>query len=269
MVTIHAYELYRNPNPRMFQHALEACDQIITVTDFNREILTGRYQVSPAKIAVVRISVDIEDYKPEPKFIVLIVSFFLERKGHEILFRAIKQLAQDDIEVWVVGDEGAENESPVDVRRMPADLGIEAQVAFFGPLSGNALKAVYRACDVFCLPCHKDGAGLSEGFPTVLAEAMAFGKPVITTRHVEIPRIIDEILVEENDVQGLANALRQAYESATLRKRLGEKNRRRAEELFSTQNADRAAKIMFGLADRYRGGAEGSPAWGERLDADH
>ncbi|HYN88789.1 MAG TPA: hypothetical protein VER55_09675, partial [Ardenticatenaceae bacterium] len=30
-VTLHAYELYRNPNPRLFDRALAACDQVITV----------------------------------------------------------------------------------------------------------------------------------------------------------------------------------------------------------------------------------------------
>ena len=39
VVTIHAYELYRNPNPKLFSVALAACDQIIAVTEHNREIL--------------------------------------------------------------------------------------------------------------------------------------------------------------------------------------------------------------------------------------
>ncbi|MEZ6081284.1 MAG: carbamoyltransferase N-terminal domain-containing protein [Pirellulaceae bacterium] len=74
---------------------------------------------------------------------------------------------------------------------------------FFGPLSGTALKAVYHACDVFCLPCHFEKDGLGEGFPVVLIEAMACGKPVISTRHVEIPNVIKRLLVDEKDVDGL------------------------------------------------------------------
>jgi colanic acid/amylovoran biosynthesis glycosyltransferase len=246
-VTIHAYELYQNPNPRLFVRALSACDQIITVTDYNKELLASQYRVDPLKIEVIRYSVDTEDYRPAKKFIVLIVGFFVERKGHDVLFKAIKQLAQDDIEVWVVGDEGAES-SAVDVRGMAVQLGVDSQVAFFGKLSGNALKAVYRACDVFCLPCRTESTGVSEGFPNVLIEAMAFGKPVITSRHVEIPRIIDEIIVAENDVQGLAQAIQQVYQSTALRHKLGEKNRKIAEELFSTRNAERTAGILYGLA---------------------
>ena len=253
VVTIHAYELYRNPNPRLFTRALAACDRVITVTDYNRELLAARYGLDPAGVEVVRINVDTEAYRPEEKFIVLIVGFFAERKGHEVLFEAVQRLNQDDIEVWVVGDEGPEG--GVDVRGMASRMGLDDRVAFFGKLSGAALKAAFHACDVFCLPCRTDRNGVAEGFPTVLAEAMAFGKPVITTRHVEIPRILDEIVVDENDAEGLALALRRVYGSEALRRRLGEKNREIAERLFSTRNAARTADLMRGLA----GGRETPP----------
>jgi colanic acid/amylovoran biosynthesis glycosyltransferase len=252
VVTIHAYELYQNPNPELFVRALACCDQIITVTEHNREYLLRHYGIDSAAVEVVRCSVDTQEYRPERKFVVLIVGFFVERKGHEILFRAIKRLEQDDIEIWVVGDEGAEDKT-VDVPAMARRLAVDPQVAFFGKLSGNALKAVYRSCDVFCLPCRTDSNGVAEGFPVALIEAMAFGKPIITTRHVEIPRIIKEILVDENDVQGLADAIRQVYWSASLRDQLGMNNRRIAEQVFSPSNAARSAALLRRVVDRNEG----------------
>ncbi len=249
VVKIHAYELYHNPNPGMFLRALSACDEITTVTEYNREYLADHFGIDPSAVHVVRLSIDTKQYRPEIKFVILIVGFFVERKGHSVLFQAVKALGRPDIEIWVVGDIGPDN-FPTDVRALAAEIGVDGQVAFFGKQSGNALRALYRSCDVFCLPCHTDSRGGKEGFPTVLMEAMAMGKPVITTRHVEIPRIVDEILVDENDVQGLAQAIERTYQSVHLRQRLGEKGRRIAEQVFSPRNAERMAALLSGAAER-------------------
>jgi len=131
VVTIHAYELYQNPNPRLFRRALAACDQIITVTEYNREILAERYGVDPGRVAVVRITVDTERYRPADKFVILIVAYFVEKKGHDVLFEAVRRLGRDDIEVWVVGDVGP-GEPVVDARALAARRGVESQVVFFG-----------------------------------------------------------------------------------------------------------------------------------------
>jgi glycosyltransferase involved in cell wall biosynthesis len=247
-VELHADEMYQSPNPPLFKAALAACDRIIAVTEFNRELLRERFGIDPNRVEVVRLFVDLDEYRPQKKFIVLIVAYFAERKGHEILFRAIRQLARDDVEIWVVGDSGAEQQA-VDVRKLAADIGIASQVAFFGSLRGTALKAAYQACDVFCLPCHIDSQGCAEGFPTVLIEAMACGKPVVTTRHVEIPRIVEQIIVEENDVMGLAAALDLVYRSSDLREQMGERNREIAEQHFAPRNVDRTFELLGQLTE--------------------
>ncbi len=246
-VTIHAYELYLNPNPRLFPVALAACDQIMTVTEYNRELLRDRWGVAPERVDVVRLSIALDQYRPTKKFVVLIVAFFVEKKGHETLLEAVKRLGRDDVEVWIVGGDGG-SASSVDVPAMVGRLGLESQVAFFGKLSGTALRAVYHACDVFCLPSRFDSRGEAEGFPTVLVEAMACGKPVVTTRHVEIPRIVEQILVDENDPEALAEALERLRQSVALRDQLGARNRELAEEHFSTRNVDRTAELLTGLA---------------------
>ena len=246
-VEIHAYELYRNPNPRLFERALAACDRVIAISEHNRQLLIRNHGVPASRIHVVRCSIDLEDYRPTKKFVILIVGFFVERKGHEILFRAIKELDRSDIEVWVVGDTG--NEDSLDVRQLANEVNVADKVAFFGRLNGNALKAVYRACDVFCLPCHTDSKGICEGFPSVLIEAMACGKPIITTRHVEIPRVIPSVLVDEKDVAGLAEAISTVLASQTLREQLGQNNRKLAEEHFSSRNASRTLSVFRELTE--------------------
>jgi glycosyltransferase involved in cell wall biosynthesis len=121
-------------------------------------------------------------------------------------------------------------------------------VAFFGKLHGAALAAVYHACDVFCLPCHRSTKGGFEGLPSVLIEAMAYGRPIITTRHTEIPRVLRQILVPENDVPALAEALERVYHSESLRQELGAENRALAELHFSNCNLERKLSLFSQIA---------------------
>lgn len=243
VVIIHAYELYKNPNPNFFKKALQYCDHIITISDYNKELLVNKYGADNTNIEVVRLTLDLEAYKQTKKINILVVGYFAEKKGHEILFHAVKKMARSDIEIWVVGDI-TPMVTAVDCRKLVQDLGIESQIAFFGPQRDNALRALYRESDVFCLPSRKDRDGDCEGFPNVIAEAMAFGKPVVTTRHVGIPEAIDAILVDENNVAQLAAALNQVCDSVELRTQLGAQNRRRAEQMFSSSNHDRLVQIL-------------------------
>jgi len=243
LVIIHAYELYRNPNPKIFVESLEYCDRVITVTEHNRSVLAEKYAVPPDKVEIVRQIVDLENYRFKQKIKILIVGFFAEKKGHEVLFKAIREMDRQDIELWVVGDVNP-SVTAVDCRSLAKELGIDSQVAFFGAQTGVALRALYQECDIFCLPSHTDRFGDKEGFPTVIAEAMSFGKPVVSTIHVGIPEALDAILVEENNVAQLADALNQVCDSAELRRKLGGRNRIVAEAMFSPANTDKLEEIL-------------------------
>ena len=247
LVTVRAYELYNNPNDQLFIEALDYCDRIVTITEYNKKYLTNHFSAPSDKIDIVRQIIDLSAYKPVPKIKILIVGFFSTKKGHEVLFKALKQLNRRDLEVWVVGDE-APDRTLVDCRQLVKDLDIEEQVVFFGAHSGNALRAFYRECDIFCLPSRTDQYGDKEGFPNVIAEAMAFGKPVVSTRHAGIPEAIDQVLVDENDVEQLAAALTQVCDSVELRQQMGQRNRQVVEQMFSPANNDRLEQILQNYA---------------------
>ena len=79
----------------------------------------------------------------------------------------------------------------------------------------------------------------------MVAEAMAFGKPVVATRHAGIPEAIDAVLVDENNVEQLAEALNTVCDSVELRRQLGDRNRATAEWLFSLANNDKLEEILL------------------------
>ena len=248
LVTIHAHELYTNPNWRMFQKSLNACDKIITISDWNKEILVNKFKIPEEKIVVNRLFVDTSKFTPDKSIKILIVAAFEKIKGHDILFRAIKRLKRDDTKIWVVG--GGERIPDAD-RSYPEilakELQIDDKVVFFGKVSEEVLKTLYDLCDIFVLPSKTSDMGLKEGIPVALMEAMAFRKPVISTRHTGIPELVEDILVEENNVEELAKAIELLADNPGLRKRFGEINRKIIEETYSKKNVKRLKEIFDDL----------------------
>jgi glycosyltransferase involved in cell wall biosynthesis len=106
------------------------------------------------------------------------LALFLSRvhpkKGVLELVRAWAQVAPSGWRLVIAGpDEGGHAAA---VARLVADLGLNASVELAGAVAGAQKAALYRSADLFVLPT------FSENFGLVVAEALSFGVPVITTR---------------------------------------------------------------------------------------
>ena len=99
-------------------------------------------------------------------------------------------------------------ESAPELKVLTKALGIEARVYFVGPVSHDVIPLWLNACDVLCLPSHR------EGFPTIIVEAFACGRPVVATRVGGVPEaVINDslgILTDSNQPDVLAAALNTA-----------------------------------------------------------
>jgi hypothetical protein len=91
-------------------------------------------------------------------------------------------------------------------------------------------------CAIFVLASIVDQAGASDVFPTVIQEAMACARPVVSTRLAGIPEtVINEktgLLVQPGDVPGLTEAVATLLKDPQLRARMGQAGRARVEEHF-------------------------------------
>ncbi|HEY5158442.1 MAG TPA: glycosyltransferase family 4 protein [Anaerolineales bacterium] len=87
---------------------------------------------------------------------------------------------------------------------------------------------------IFCLPSY-----YREGLPTVLMEASACGRPVITTDwsgcRDAIRNGVSGLLVRERDVTALSDALRKLIGSPALCREMGSAGRNLVEEMFSSE----------------------------------
>lgn len=122
------------------------------------------------------------------------------------------------------------------------ESGLVDAVSFAGPLEGAAKEAALLGADLFVLATH------SESFGMAIAEAMAHGVPVLTTRAAPWPDLsrrgcgwwVDDA------VDGFADALRQAtaLDSATLRA-MGSRGRRWMEAEFGWASVARQFLALY------------------------
>jgi glycosyltransferase involved in cell wall biosynthesis len=97
--------------------------------------------------------------------------------------------------------------------------------------------------------------GDSEGTPVAILEAGAIGLPVVSTRHGGIKDVVVEgqtgFLVEEGDVQGMAERMLCLARDASLAERLGCNARNRICAEFSMENSiDNLSRIMKNAVER-------------------
>lgn len=95
-------------------------------------------------------------------------------KGIELLLKAWHDVAPPGWSLTIAGD-GPEAYVR-SLRAAVTRLGLSANVSLSGPVDDVAKWDLYRAADLFVLPSY------SENFGSVVAEALATGLPVITTR---------------------------------------------------------------------------------------
>jgi glycosyltransferase involved in cell wall biosynthesis len=90
---------------------------------------------------------------------------------------------------------------------------------------------VYQNSDIVVLPSYR------EGLPTVLIEACAVGKPIVTTEAIGCKECVEEGLngykVPVKSVVELANAMEKLINSPSDRKRMGAHSRKKAEKEFN------------------------------------
>jgi phosphatidylinositol alpha-1,6-mannosyltransferase len=225
-----------------------------------------RIGVAESRIFKILPGVDMSSFAPAPKdaaliakfgldgkVVVMSVSRLVERKGHSHVLKALRQVRDSvpEFHYLIVGD-GPERKN---IEQLVADLGLGRQVTVVGGVSGEDLGKFYNLCDLFVL-ANRDVEGDVEGFGMVFLEANACGKPVLGGRTGGTSEAVIEgstgLLVDPEDIDQIASALRLLISDAALRERLGAAGlaRVRADFSWDTRTEQLSAVSEFVLGHR-------------------
>lgn len=181
----------------------------------------------PGRVVVVPNGIEPERYGPQvaplPQYrdgrptIVFVGRYNDARKGFKYLTRAVDLVRAQfpDVRLLVVG-----RGTPKRYLKFIENHGLERNVEFVGYATGDDLPRYYASADVFCSP-----ATGRESFGMVVMEAMASGKPVVTTAipgHLGIlTNGIEGLMVEPESAQALAMALVRLLSDRSLSRAMG------------------------------------------------
>jgi len=241
--TCHAHDLYVDRT--MLREKLDAAAFVVTISDFNRQLLTGLYgEAVGQKIAVVRCGTDPRMFRARPQLrspravpLLVCVASLRPYKGHRFLIEACRQLQArgQAFRLVLVGD-GVERAR---LERQIAEAGLGDKVELRGSCPHDQVADLLARADVVVQPSIVAPSGQMEGLPVSLMEALASEAPVVATRISAIPELIEHertgLLVPERDATALADAMERLLADRELAARLGQAGRQHVLARYTLQ----------------------------------
>jgi glycosyltransferase involved in cell wall biosynthesis len=226
---------------------------IVAVSDYSRDLLVQKCPDAEAKIHRIYNGIDLRNFQTRPPRSptlprILSIGRLIEFKGFRDLIAACTELKKRDIqfECEIIG-EGPLRGALQDAITAASLDGI---VRLSGALAQEEVMRRLADCDVFALACIVNREGASDILPTVILEAMATARPIVSTRLAGVPEIVRDgengLLVAPGDVKGLGNALELLLRDPQLRARFGAAGRRNIEVRF---DVDKTAAQLLELVE--------------------
>ncbi len=178
-----------------------------------------------------------ERYRLQGKRIILSLSRIIERKGHDMVIRALPNVLKEapDAVYLIVGS--GKQEELARLKKIAADAGVTDRVIFTGRVPAEELPAFYSLCDAYAMPSRELDDGDVEGFGITYLEANACGKAVIGGRSGGVPDAIADghtgYLVDPNDPQAIAEKIAYLLLHPEIAAELGANGRARVEDRYN------------------------------------
>ena len=223
---------------RLLERALaRVSTRLIAVSPQVRDDLVALKVAKAEKFAVIRLGIELDErvdlgealraetrrvlgIAPE-RFVVGWIGRMTSIKNTDVVLRAFAALRGRGVDalLCLVGD-GPDRDG---LERAAHELGVMRHCLFLGYQEDVA--RFYSAFDAFLL------ASENEGTPVTTIEALAAGRPVVSTRVGGVPDVVEDgvdgFLAEPRDVDGLAERLERLARDPELRAEMGRRGRER------------------------------------------
>jgi glycosyltransferase involved in cell wall biosynthesis len=238
--TVHGPEEFDKPDLIALSEKIKRCAFVIGVSSFGRSQLYRRCEARDwGKVHVVRCGVDQVFLDAEQPPIstaarLVCVGRLCEQKGQILLVRAAAKLKEMRVpfELVLVGD----GELRGMIEQLITDHQLGDHVRITGWASGETVRREIVAARALVLP------SFAEGLPVAIMEALALGRPVITTYVAGIPELVENgkcgWLVPAGSIEELALAMRSALEApAGVLAHMGREGQMRVREMHDIRTS--------------------------------
>jgi L-malate glycosyltransferase len=231
---------------RLENRALKRIPNIITVCPQIKELIQ---RTTKSDIFVVPNGIDvnaiqaIKQLETPMNHTIFYIGMLNKRKGVDDLIRAIPLIKKEinDIKLIIAGTGPDLNK----LKDLTKNLSVEENVTFLGFISEDDKFSYMKSTDIFVL------ATYWESFPIVLVEALACGKPIITTDVAGNPFAVFDgkngFLVKPGDWKSISEKVIYLFKNKEIMKRMGEESKIKANlydwDIIAKQTRDIYEKI--------------------------
>jgi glycosyltransferase involved in cell wall biosynthesis len=171
---------------------------------------------------------------------ILSVGTIMPRKAHDVLVESLARIADLDWHCTIAGSLDHSPETVIDLRNLISGYSMGYRIDLIGNI--DDLDPLYRASDLLVSSSRYEGYGMA------IAEAMAYGLPVVAARVGAVPDLVGPdagLLVPVDDPDAMAAALRTLLTDPAERAKLAA-GAAKASRAFASW-ADTAATIASAL----------------------
>ena len=232
---------------RMQVRVVRRLPAVVTVSHNSKSDIHAQMGVALDRLTVVPVGVDHDVFRPyddvitRPGRLMVTTSSDVAMKGLVPLLEAVAKLRTErEIDLVVIGRPRPEGRVAATIER----LGLGDIVTTISGVSDEELARLYGEAQVAIVP------SLYEGFSLPAIEAMSCAVPVVATTGGALPEVLGPsgetgLLVEPNDPDALAHAIRTLLDDPALRERLGARGRERVMRRFTWEVTARGTAACY------------------------